>query len=381
MKQILTTLVALGVLFSASQAFALEELMRNYRGARALGMGGITYTTGIYDESLFGNPATQLLAPAWKISLLNVTGELNDNMLADLSDVLEVTKAKGSEVLSKIGSKQLAGKAEHYRVTLIPGFYSPTFFGENTGFGFGVLANSQTTLMLRGNTDIEMQAVLDVGPAMGVAHRFTNLGLNVGVNARVLYRAGINRTLTATDFTSGTAQLSLKSLGTQGVGFDGDVGALYTVPIPLWIFKQVLVGASLNNVLASEYQNFGKDLISTISSGAPPANDRTLNAGVRFDLPDLYVFSNSLFAFEFQNVGHTRKQASFYKKLHFGAETNVLTSWFSVRGGLNQGYLTGGVGFDLPIVNVNIATYGEELGSNAGQIEDRRVLLNLEFAI
>lgn len=381
MKRILLALVAVGVLFTSPKASALEELFRNYRGARALGMGGVAYTTGIYDESLFANPATQLLAPAWKISLLNLTGELNDNMLSDLNDVLDVTNASGADVLAQIGQKELAGKAEHYRVTVIPGFYSPSFFGENTSFGFGILVNNQTNLMLRAHTDIEMQAVLDAGPAMGVAHRFTDLGLNVGVNLRAIYRAAADRTLRATDFTSGTAKLDLKTIGTQGVGIDGDFGVLYTLPVPLFMFKQVLIGASLNNFLASEYQTFGKDLISTIRGGAPPRNDRTINAGVRFDLPDLFVFSNSLFAFEFQNVGHTRKMAGFYKKLHLGAETTLLAKWFSFRAGLNQGYLTGGVGFDLPIVNINIATYGEELGSNAGQLEDRRVLLNLEFAI
>ena len=68
------------------------------------------------------------------------------------------------------------------------------------------------------------------------------------------------------------------------------------------------------------------------------------------------------------------------KRTHLGAETK-LTRIFSIRAGLNQGYLTAGLGIDLPVVKVDLATYGEELGGNAGVLEDRRLMFRLALEL
>lgn len=372
-------LLTLGLLLAAQPSFALQETMKNYRGARSLSMGGVLYTTGLYDESLFGNPALQLDDPAWKISLLNITAELNDHMISDYSDVMKVTSAQGNGVLTTIADKGLAGKNEHYRLGVLPAFYAPHFFGEDTSFAVGILVNNQTNLMLRSEAQVEMASVLDAGPAFGVAHRFFDSHLNVGVNLRAIYRLSVDRTLNVTDFTQEGKKLNFKTLGTQGAGFDGDIGALYKLPFAIPFFKGVSVGATLANFMQSHYSNFASDVVNGVK-GQPVRNDRTFNGGLRLDFPDMLMFQNTLFAFEMQDVGSTYRLISMAKRLHAGAETNLF-GFMAVRAGLNQGYLTGGLGFDLPLVNINLATYGEELGSNAGQLEDRRFLLNLEFAI
>lgn len=374
------TLTYVVALFLVTQnSWALEEIMKNFRGARSLSMGGVFATTGIYEESLFGNPAMQPEAPTWKLSLLNFTAEANDNMITDFSEVRQVTRAQGNDVMTKVADKGLAGKNEHYRLTVLPGFYSPRFFGEDTSFSFGILVNNQTNLMLRSHAEIEMQSVLDAGPAFGVAHRFLDGSLNVGVNLRAIYRLSVDRVLGIADFTQSGKKLNFQSLGAQGVGIDGDLGTLYKLPFTARFIKGVSVGASLNNFLQSHYVDFGREVVAKVR-GQPPRNNRTVNTGVRADFPDLFLFKNTLFAIEFQDVGSTNKLTSTAKKIHAGTETTMF-GFLALRAGLNQGYITGGLGFDLPLVKINVATYGEELGSNAGQLEDRRVLLNLEFAI
>lgn len=374
-----TLICLLALIFFTQNSWALEEIMKNYRSTRSLGMGGLFATTGLYDQALFGNPAMHVEAPEWKLSMLNLVAELNDNMISDFSDVRKVTSASGNDVFTTIADKNLAGKNEHYRLTVIPGFYSPRFFGEDTGFAFGILVNNQTNLMLRSHAEVEMQSVLDAGPAFGVAHRFLDGKLNVGLNLRAIYRLSVDRVLGVSDFTQTGKKLNFQSLGTQGAGFDGDLGALYKLPFSYRFIKGVSVGASLNNFMQSHYVDFAGDVVSGVR-GQPPRNNRVINTGVRADFTDFSLFRNTLLAIEFQDVGSTNKLYSTAKKIHVGAETTMF-DFFAIRAGLNQGYLSGGLGFDLPIVNINVATYGEELGSNAGQLEDRRVLLNLEFAI
>jgi hypothetical protein len=53
----------------------------------------------------------------------------------------------------------------------------------------------------------------------------------------------------------------------------------------------------------------------------------------------------------------------------------------SFQVGLNQSSLTLGTGFDIGIIRVEAATYGEELGSYAGQRRDRRYLLSIGSAL
>jgi hypothetical protein len=366
-------------LLAANPAFALDEIIKNYRGIRSLGMGGVVTTTGLYDEALFGNPATQLEDPTWKLSILSLTAEVNSNFISDIQEVRDVQDASGTGVITTIADKGIAGKNEHLRLSLIvPGFYSPHFFGDNTGFAFGLLLNNQTNIMLRSNGDVDTQSLVDVGPSFGLGHKFLDGDLNVGVNVHVIYRLAADKSLKATSFLTGS-KLSLSSIGGQGIGVDADLGGYYKLPIELPFFKKLSVGGSLNSLVRSTYRVAGKDLLKSVT-GTPPPNDRTVSLGARLDFPELLIFKDTLAAIEVQNIGGTTHLSSFWKKFHLGAETKLL-GFLSVRGGFNQGYAAGGVGFDLPLLKIDVATYGEEIGPVAGSLEDRRYALRLSFDI
>lgn len=369
------TLLSFGLIFLAVLAspnsHALEEINRTYRGVRSLGMGGVVTTTGVYDEALFNNPATALEAEAWKISIINVTAEVNDNVLTDRSTVLDAAKTSGSEIITTLN--KLIGRNEHVRATVLPGFYSPKLFGEDTGFAFGILANVRTNLMLRSTLDLDNQTFADIGPAIGLAHRFLDKTLTLGVNVRGIYRLGSDSSLRATSFLEGS-KLSISNFAGQGFGVDGDIGAFYRFKQDFWGFRPSL-GLSVNNVVKSTYRIAGQEVIKAITT-SPPANDRTVAVGARIDTPDLFIFSKTKLAVEMQNLGNLSVQASTYKRIHLGLETN-LTRFFALRGGVNQGYWTAGLGIDLPILKLDFASYGEEIGANTGQIEDRRYVARI----
>ncbi len=66
------------------------------------------------------------------------------------------------------------------------------------------------------------------------------------------------------------------------------------------------------------------------------------------------------------------------KKLHLGVEMPI--GRFSVRAGLNQGYLTAGVGLNLYALRLDLATYGEETG-DVTKSQSRRYALTLALGL
>jgi len=70
------------------------------------------------------------------------------------------------------------------------------------------------------------------------------------------------------------------------------------------------------------------------------------------------------------------RTGSLMKKLHLGVELPM--GRFSVRAGLNQGYLTAGLGLNLYAVRLDLATYGEEIGDDNRQ-SSRRYALTAAF--
>ncbi|MGE4234003.1 MAG: hypothetical protein AB7F43_11805 [Bacteriovoracia bacterium] len=359
------------LLFSSLIASASEELIRTYRGVRSLGMGGLVTTTGVYDEAMFGNPATMIEAETWKLSILNVTAEVNDNLIKDINTVKGVSGSSGSSVITKLSS--LSGRNQHARVTVFPALYMPHLFDRNTGLSFGVIANVQANLMLRSTLDLDSQTYVDAGPVVNFVRRVWHEQLAFGINLRATYRGASDSSIGATSFLSGTKLTPSDLLGV-GAGIDGDIGVLYRFEKRIFGFLPA-IGASLNNVAKSSYKFGNKPGL-----GKPPANDRTAAVGVRFDLPDLFFFRKIILAAEMQNIGSTSKQASIFKKTHMGLETKLL-HFLSIRGGANQGYYTAGLGIDIPILKIDLATYGEELGAVAGQLEDRRYVARISFDI
>ncbi|HRK01357.1 MAG TPA: hypothetical protein PLH57_01715 [Oligoflexia bacterium] len=378
-SQKITILACAVAALATTPAFgSLNEIMKTYRGLRSLGMGGVAFTTGMYDEALFANPAMASEHPESRIEILSPTFEANTNLISNFSAVNDIKGSSGASAISKIADEGIAGENMHFRFTGLFGYYSPKLFGENTGFSFGLLTNLQANIMLRADADVDSQAYLDAGPNFGVSHLLMNGKLALGANLRAIYRLASNKTIRATEFLGGT-KLSLSSIGGQGMGIDGDLGALYKMMDVHSFFKNLWFALSLNNVAQSTYRVAAKDLVSSVKT-SPPRNNRTINTGVRTDLPDAWILSGNIFAIEVQDIGSLIYHSSFWKRLHIGGETK-LTRVVSFRGGLNQGYLAAGFGFDLPVLNVEVATYGEEMGTNTGIHEDRRIALRLGVEI
>lgn len=366
------------MLVSSNSALALNEMMHHYRGIRSMGMGGLLFTTGTYEEALFNNPAMMTQGDEWKAKILDLTGEVNHHFLSDKSKLSEIRNAdSGTQTLVKIGDSGIIGRNEHIRFSNVSGYFNPHMFTENTAFGVALLASSQNNIFLRNNTDVSFQLLTEVGPAANVAHTFLDGDLSLGLNVRFLYRVAGNRTIRASDFLTGT-RIRAEDIAGDGGGIDADLGAYYKIPVNTPV--KFSIGMAFNDMFGSKYPLFSD--IWKKSNKAPTANVRNYNVGAKMMLPNAFVFENTMFAFEFQQIGKTEPNvyASNLMRLHMGVETYVL-KWLSLRTGFNQGYIGGGIGADLPFVKLDVATYGEELGSNTGMMQDRRLVGRLAFEI
>ncbi len=374
MNKIILTLIIFN--FVAAQSFA-GEIIRQYRGSRSLGMGGVVTTTGMYDEALFGNPALHAIPETWKVSIINITGEANTHIISDVSKLSSFGSASGGDMIAKVADSGIIGHNEHERVSNVTGVYIPHFFSANNSFAFGLFINQMSNIHFRTNIDLDFQGLVDAGPAAGFARKFMDGSLMVGINLRAIYRIGADRIFKPTDFLSGK-KLAVSEIGGQGMGIDGDIGGYYKIPLELPIVR-FSVGASINNVAASNYDLAFKTVVKKINA-TPPKNYTNANFGLRFDFDDLLLLQDNKASIEVQNMGAYNQPISNWKRVHAGVETRLL-KFLSLRAGLNQGYYTAGVGFNLPVLKLDIATYGEEIGTNAGMLEDRRYVARLALEI
>jgi len=379
LKKSATAAVMLGALGSgvlSSPAHAgIEEEYKNYRSARSSGMGGVLYTTGNFQDALFGNPARLAEVDITRTTILDLLVEANTNLITSGGKLSSLANSAGASAIS--GAADLIGENQHARLQLLAGgYYNPKFIGD-LAIGFAFLTSAQGNVTINYTTDVSNQVVIDVGPSIGVAYPLLNKALTIGANMRLLYRASSEGTIGSLSFLTGT-KLSLANFGKQGVGIDGDIGAYYKVPWEL-PYLRLSVGATIANLMKSHYDELRVTLIKGVGP-RPSNNDRLINLGLRADFPDTWIMRAPLLSFEMQDIGSTTRQVSFYKRLHIGAETKV-SRRLSVRTGFNQGYITAGLGLDLPVIKLDLATYGEELTGTAGTIEDRRILFRAAFEL
>ncbi|MNL63779.1 hypothetical protein D3C87_1879440 [compost metagenome] len=92
-------------------------------------------------------------------------------------------------------------------------------------------------------------------------------------------------------------------------------------------------------------------------------------AAVGFDLPGL----DWTFGVEGRHLLDNDVQLG--KKLHVGTEVSL--PFIDVRAGLNQGYMSYGVGLNFLIFRLDAVSYVEELGVYPGQTADNRYMVGL----
>jgi hypothetical protein len=159
----------------------------------------------------------------------------------------------------------------------------------------------------------------------------------------------------------------LLSILRRGYGFGVNLGAQF---VPKMNSKSwSAIGVALEDLGGTRFKN-------TTRTPTPAIQLQRLNAGFGygFNTPvaDLSVH------FDVKDV--LRTEGSYTKRVHMGVEVDL--NYISLRGGFNQGYWSAGASFEmLPLVNLDLVTYGEEQGAVAGQRVARYYLIGVTLGM
>jgi hypothetical protein len=349
-------------------SFAISPIIRTHQSVRTTGMGNVRYTTGIYEENFYANPARITENSKKLLQIPKFTFEAGSGTLASFKDLLG--SSRGLSAFSDSVGKPISARFQ----LVIPALHQHSFITTDWSMSAGLLMNAQMVGQVSQSGEVSPTTIIGGGPAFTIARRLLPEDrLSIGLTTHLEFRATSGNAFSILDFLRGQVANSLR--GGSGMGIDFDLGTSFRPHWGLGGFSYEL-GLAVNNILGGSYHNLGGKISGW--SGTPTSTPTSLNLGLAAKKEDLWKFKSFVMALEFTDIGNN-VNGSFYRLIHFGAE--ALWKKLAIRTGFNQGYICGGLGFDANSFQINASTYGEELGLNAGSLQDRRYALDLGFQI
>lgn len=368
---------AVYMLVISTSSFANEgvhtRIHNQYQSLRALGMGN-AYTAVASDYAgLMYNPASLARRDSGQINMSLQAG-FSTKFMDFSQDADKASKDADAaatdtdkfNIYSDFLTKYL-GESFMLRMNLFEGFWvRPNWGVAVIPLDFTLEYKIHNQLAPALNT----RAIVDTTIAYGYGKDLKGLvpgRLSWGVTGKFINRGYANKQIGALDLASGAEVFRDEDLR-DGYTVDADLGLLYTPEIsstgllaPLSLAKPTF-SLVLRNVLDMGFeQSF--NLFNETEVEAPEKLHRTLDVGSKFEFPSLWIFGGR-FAFDVKNIMHPN--FSMRRGLHAGAEFDwTVSSWWKghYRAGLNQGYPTLGVSALLFVFNLDLAMYGEDVGT------------------
>lgn len=384
MKKILIQLTA--VLATTTSAMAIDLLPQespNFnRRVRNLGMGNVGVSVlGSADSSAFYNPAGLNDLTESEIRFMNITAEVSDNSIgligdvADLSD--DIKAADGTADKTRVLNdfiQQRSGEFQHLRLSV----ELLSFTKKN--FAAGLIFDEKLDLSFRDQSfpHFDMRNLGDAGGYLAFSTDFWDKLLQVGMNFKPTMRFSLNESDQQITFADVTTENDKGDpiLTDQIKNIWDD--RQFTIPVDFGVksnlgfsfLKNTFVWEKLKPQVGLTWENVGSPSFAPL-----PGLNQTVNAGASIN-PDLWKLK-SLFAVEFRELNHERPMLS---KLHVGGELKF-PYILAVRGGLSQGYLTGGLTLDFVFVKIDGAVYYEEVGYHTREAGNLRYAATFGFKI
>lgn len=362
MKKLKLILSFVGVFAFTISTLLAGELSR-FSNIRLKSMGGAGIALVDKADSLYLNPAGLSRVSFVDIKFPRLRLETSQGILNDYQKILNLAQSSGnaSDLSSSIsGLVPLSGG--------ISAQLSPAFSVAMKGLGVGVFSSSLVSLSIQRKTQpvVDITGFADVGMMFGMSTNLDFLAAksSVGVTIKQMiryevfdprtgnggYKASTADLLKA---ANGTA-LDIQSRSLSGIGVN--LGFLTGLEIP---FAKGSFGIALNDIgttLTGSGANAG------VSTTIPLSGK--VGVGLDVSIPPVPVVGGDItVAADYRLI---TPYNDFFKNLHIGLEKGILANIIKLRGGLNQGYVVGGIGFDLFIIHVNYGMFTEELGTRIG---------------
>lgn len=347
---ILIATVLLGAVGHAAEVYEF------YNGVRGLGMGGAQIATVNDETALLINPAGLGKLRDYFITVADPEGEVGQY----------TEQIAGMDVFN-MGDPQKAldktnlhlNKHLHTRGQVFPSIVVPNF-------GFGLYGRTQVDADNDG-TNFKYDYTNDYAIVFGFNFRFWNGIIKVGASTRIMNRTEIHND--AIDPTS--TDLTVDTLGKEGMGIAGDSGIILTAPI------QLLPS------IAAVYRDMGRtnytfrDGMLHHTTLRPDSSPEKIDVGMSIS-PILGRKLRSTWAVEYRDVKTASEEKDKMKRVHAGVEFNIADALF-IRGGMNQRYWTAGLELSMFNYQFQVASYGEEIGTDLVNLEDRRYVVKFAF--
>lgn len=359
MKLILAFFTLYLIAAAASVARA-QERFQFYKGVRQMGMGGAAIGAVDDETALLLNPAA--------------LGKLRESYLTLANPVLEEGAsndqiAGGSANLTKLTDPQKAltqcnsnpGKRLHGMGEIFPSVVFPNF-----GIGaFGRWSEDAEVDKTQQNYDFEYTE--DIGIVAGFNFRFWDGIIKMGANARLIDRTQAHQPTLPTN----SVGLTLNSLSNEGVGLGSDAGLIITAPTR-WLPSLTAVERDIGGTSFTIRKGLSRN-----TTANPQEVRQTLNGAFTLS-PILGNHTRSIITFEYNDILNANVDKVPTRDYHAGIEFNFYDMLF-LRGGYNQGYWTGGLEFAIGTYEIQLTSYGEEVGTAGALQEDRRYMASFSL--
>ncbi|MGE0633814.1 MAG: hypothetical protein AB7O96_15475 [Pseudobdellovibrionaceae bacterium] len=387
---------SIAILMSSSISVADDGLYfgihRTYENPRALGMGNAIVAAVNDYSALFLNPAAMARRDDGHLNMsIDIAATKS---FQETFDKIEKTQQMPSSTSDEEKAKTAAmlkviqdNYGENYSLRLTPmqGVYV------NKGWGVGFIPLDSTIhLSMHNQFGPSINAVMysDTTLAFGVADdmQWGQHGrLSMGTTFKLINRGHFSKSMNAFEMAENSKVIEDDDL-TEGMTADVDIGMLYTPVLPtqglfsLLRLTKPTFGLVVRNAL--DY-GFTSDLnmYNKKEHGKPEQLYRRIDVGSKWEYPDLFIF-NGRGVLDFRDILHPN--ATFKKTVHLGFEFDWrMASWWkgNYRIGINQGYMTLGASALLGIFNLDLVTWGEEVGTTKYPTESRTYMakMSLDF--
>lgn len=338
----------------------------SHETVRTIGMGGACIAIADDQQAFFSNPAGLGLQEKKAYAIVNAQAAVNvdyndvKNKLEDLSS----DDTPQARIHNNFKLAEVMGKRGHAAAS------NMAYYMSGSGFGAAFLYQNIAEASIVRPTNPKVRVCNDEDFVLaGSFARFVgdddivfkdHAKGWVGGTLKFVSRRTIDNEFDARDFAA-LSESELRKNEYGGVAMDLDLGTIWHLNNPWYpsigLFAANILESTLDADVGRLKRRISLGTAIRPLSGSPERNQKLMLAADIWDLAS---------------------DASFFVNIRMGAEYK-LTKNLKIRGGIRSGYLTCGFTADFRDARIEYATYGEEIGLQAGDCEDRRHSISFLF--